>query len=214
MCGRFGFCLPSKKALAAFGLEEAVEWPLRHNISPTMEIAVALRDEQGRRVGRMLRWGLIPSWAKDRSWAQKCINARAETVAEKPAFRDAYKKRRCLILADCFYEWRLEQEGRKTPHAIFMADKTPFAMAGLWERWLDPLDPDAIPLETCVILTTQANALVAAIHPRMPVIVKAEEYALWLDPSRPAQTVLAPYPAETMRAIAADPRAGDPLESE
>lgn len=214
MCGRFGFCLPSKKALAAFGLEEAVEWPLRSDIAPTMDVAVALLDEQGRRVGRLLRWGLIPYWAKDKSWAQKCINARAETVAEKPAFRDAYKKRRCLVLAEFFYEWRLEPDGRKTPHALYRADKRPFAMAGLWERWLNPLDPDATPLETCAILTTQANALVASIHQRMPVIVRPEEYAVWLDPGRSDPASLTPFPAEEMSAHPADPRAGNPMESE
>ncbi len=150
----------------------------------------------------MLRWGLIPSWAGEISNAYKTINARAETVEKTPAFREAFRRRRCLVVATGFYEWK-KSNGQKQPHAIMMADGSPFAFAGLWEL---RHAPDEQPLESCTIITTDANELVAPIHDRMPVILPEDAYHVWLDPSERRVEVLKPllmpYPSESMTAYA------------
>jgi putative SOS response-associated peptidase YedK len=153
----------------------------------------------------LLRWGLIPSWAKEKKIAASLINARSDTVATKPAFRAAFKRRRCLILSDGFYEWRKSastQEAPKQPFHIRMSDGSPFGFAGLWEHW----SGENPPIESCTIITTDANDVVRPLHDRMPVILEARDYARWLDPATAdpgvLQEMLRPYPADQMTAVA------------
>ncbi|AGW12384.1 SOS response-associated peptidase [Megalodesulfovibrio gigas] len=198
MCGRFGFVIPKAQAVEYFQLVDA-DYEPRRNLAPTMDIPGIVQTDAGR-VLRRFHWGLVPFWAKDRKMAAKMINARSETVAGKPAFRAAFKKRRCLIPATCFYEWQKLDARRKQPFALMMADGAPFAMAGLWEVWDDP--DSGTPLHSATILTTEANALVAPIHDRMPVILPPDSWAQWLDPAADAAALaplLAPFPAEGMR---------------
>jgi putative SOS response-associated peptidase YedK len=166
-------------------------------------VAVVRELEDGERRLDLLRWGLIPSWAKDPAVGARTINARAETVAEKPSFRAAFRRRRCLVLADGYYEWRKEGS-KKQPYYIRMRDEAPFAFAGLWEYW-SPGD-DAETLETCTLITTEANELTRAIHDRMPVILPPDAYEVWLDPElddRPRLlSLLRPYESQ---ALIADP---------
>jgi putative SOS response-associated peptidase YedK len=178
MCGRFAFYSPSEATAALFGVSSSTEVVPRYNIAPTQFIAAVRNDEQDAPELAMLRWGLVPFWAKDPSIGNKMINARAETVAEKPSFRNAYKKQRCLILADGFYEWRKEGEG-KTPYFISLADGSPFAFAGLWENWNSKESDES--LETTAIITTAASDFMADLHQRMPVVVLPERAARWLD---------------------------------
>lgn len=186
MCGRYSITTPVDGLLQHFLFEEMPNLAARYNVAPTQEVPVVRLESDGRRHLRLLRWGLIPSWAKDRKIAYKTINARAETVAEKPSFRSAYRKRRCLILADGFYEWRKEGEG-KQPYRIVMADRGPFAMAGLWEFWRDPADQS--PVESCTIIVTEANAYLSRLHHRMPVILAPDDHARWLDPGADGATL-------------------------
>ncbi len=152
----------------------------------------------------MLRWGLVPHWARDAAIGNRMINARAETVAEKPAFRAAFRQRRCLIAADGIYEWRKAPDGAKQPYFIRRADDAPFAFAGLWERWRTPGDGThgGEPLETCAIITTEANQTLAPIHHRMPVILAADDHDAWLDPEPPSAAALTallrPAPADAV----------------
>lgn len=214
MCGRYTLTVDPADLQDAFQLETAPPPALtpRYNIAPTQPVAIIPNTEP--RHIELFQWGLIPSWAKDPKIGNSLINARAETVAEKPAFRAAFKRRRCLILADGFYEWQREGEGRgarKTPMFIQMKDGRPFAFAGLWETWKAP---DAEPLHTCTILTTTPNALMAPIHNRMPVILPAAAYAAWLTPGElPAVEALAllqPFDAEQMTARAVSTRVNNP----
>jgi putative SOS response-associated peptidase YedK len=178
MCGRFRLTRASKLA-ERFGIEPEDDWVPRYNIAPTQNVEVIRQHpEEPKRFGSRMRWGLIPSWAKDASVGYKMINARAETVATKPSFCEALKKRRCLIPADGFYEWK--KEGKtKTPFCFIMADKSLFAFAGIWETWKNPVGQL---IETCSIITTTPNALCADVHDRMPVILPDPWYDLWLDP--------------------------------
>jgi putative SOS response-associated peptidase YedK len=158
------------------------------NISPTQKVAaVRATPDAGRNELVLLKWGLIPSWSKDPKIATSCINCRAETIAEKPAFRSAFKKRRCLILGDGYYEWT-GKPGKKQPWHFHLYGDRPFAFAGLWELWKQPDTGE--PLETCVIVTTAANEVAAKYHDRMPVIVDAGDYARWLDPASSADALL------------------------
>jgi putative SOS response-associated peptidase YedK len=180
---------------------EDVAWAARWNIAPTEEVATVRQDaKRPRRVFGLMRWGLIPFWAKDPSIGARTINAVSETAAEKPAFKDSLRRRRCLIPADGFYEWRRVSASKKQAYNIGMADDGLFAFAGLWDRWKNP---EGNTVETCTILTTGANALVADIHDRMPVILRPEDYDLWLDPgvTDPARVaeLLKPYDAREMR---------------
>lgn len=206
MCGRFGFTLPTKQAMHLFGLTESVEVAPRKNIAPMTYVFAVLakprapEDKTVIRVGRLLKWGLVPHWAKDPAMGNRMINARSETAADKPAFRSAFRKRRCLIPADVFYEWEKTEAG-KEPHALGLASGEPMALAGLWEHWRSPADPEGHDLFTATILTTAANELVARIHDRMPVILPAQAYDAWLDPATPAEALhglLKPYPARAM----------------
>ncbi|MEW6337912.1 MAG: SOS response-associated peptidase [Acidobacteriota bacterium] len=198
MCGRFTMVTPGQIIAEAFGLGDVPELAPRYNIAPSQQVAV-VRDaaRAGRELG-LLRWGLIPPWAKDRSFGVRMINARAETVMEKPAFRAAFRARRCLIVADGFYEWQ-KLGDRKRPHHIRMADGRPFGFAGLWESWTGA---DGQTVESCAIVTTTPNEVLAPIHDRMPAIVEPESYAAWLDPTQRDAAVLAgilrPYAAGAM----------------
>ena len=177
MCGRFAFYSPSEATTALFGVDMDVAIEPRYNIAPTQFIA-AIRDaDTDTRELVMLRWGLVPFWAKDPSIGNRMINARAETVAEKPSYRNAYKKRRCLILANGFYEWRKEGSV-KTPYFITTEDDSPFAFAGLWERW-DSKETDES-LQTTTIITADANEFMESLHHRMPIILQSKSADRWL----------------------------------
>jgi putative SOS response-associated peptidase YedK len=184
---------------AQFQLSEEPDLEPRYNIAPTQMVAVVRLDAKtARRQLRLMKWGLIPFWAKDPSIGSRLINARAEDAAEKPAFKAAFRYRRCLVPADGFYEWK-KVERKRQPYFIGSADKKPFAFAGLWERWKGP-QGDTI--ESCTILTTDSNDLVQPIHDRMPLILKVEDHDLWLDPAvqkpEDLQHLLKPYPSEQM----------------
>jgi putative SOS response-associated peptidase YedK len=177
MCGRFAFYSPSEATAALFGVESAPDVQARYNIAPTQFIAAIRNDEESQPELAMFRWGLVPSWAKDPSIGNRMINARAETVAEKPSFRTAYRKRRCLILADGFYEWHTEA-GVKIPWFISLASGEPFAFAGLWEHWQSKETDES--LQTTTIVTTSANDFLSQLHHRMPVVLEAETATRWL----------------------------------
>ena len=203
MCGRFTLRTPAAAVAERFALLEIPPFSPRFNIAPTQPVPVVRLRPEGpdpRRHLAFLRWGLVPGWAKDPAIGNRMINARAETAAEKPAFRAAWRRRRCLIAADGFYEWRKEG-ARKQPYFIHQVDDGPFGFAGLWESWEGP-DHGAI--ETCTILTTDANALIRPIHDRMPVILPPEAYARWLDidVDRPDElrALMVPYASEAMAA--------------
>jgi putative SOS response-associated peptidase YedK len=201
MCGRFTLILDPVALREDLDLGNIPEgMPPRYNVAPSQPVAV-VRDGQARSV-ELYRWGLIPSWAKDPSIGNRLINARAETLQEKPSFRTAFTRRRCLILADGFFEWRRStgKTVRSQPFYFRLADGKPFAFAGLWDLWTPP---DGSELPTCTIITTQANARVGEVHDRMPVILDAAAMWDWLDPqARPAELtgLLQPYPAEKMSA--------------
>jgi putative SOS response-associated peptidase YedK len=177
VCGRFAFYSPSEAAAALFGVSSSLDIEPRYNIAPTQNIAAIRLDEQGARELVMLRWGLVPFWAKDPSIGNRMINARAETVAEKPSYRNAYKHRRCIVLADGFYEWQKQGDG-KTPFFISLAREEPFALAGLWENWTDKETGES--LQTTTLITTDANDFMAPLHHRMPVILEAQSATDWL----------------------------------
>jgi putative SOS response-associated peptidase YedK len=179
MCGRFAFYSPHEAVVRLFGVAGAPPVEPRWNIAPTRHVATVRADADGRRELSMLHWGLVPSWAKERSIGQRMNNARGETLGEKPSFRNAWRRRRCLVLADGWYEW--QRAGTvKQPHYFHFEDREPFGMAGLWETWRDPAGGDL--LESCCIVTTEARGVAAPVHDRMPVIVPRDRYAEWLDP--------------------------------
>jgi putative SOS response-associated peptidase YedK len=197
MCGRFAQRTPSKTLAREFQVDEMPDIEPRYNIAPTQDILSIRQSDEGRETA-MLKWGLVPSWAKDVSIGAKLINARSETVTEKPSFREAFKKRRCIIPADGFYEWQ-RTGGKKQPFFFQMRDEHPFGFAGLWEKWKAV---DGQVLETCTILTTEANEVLRPVHDRMPVILHPEDYDLWLD-DEPRKLglmieLLHPYPSSEM----------------
>ena len=178
MCGRFAFYSPAEATAALFGATGTVDLKPRYNIAPTQQIAaVRNSDEDAGRELTAFRWGLVPFWAKDPSIGSRMINARAETVAEKPSFRAAYRRRRCLVLADGFYEWHTEG-GVKIPYFITQSSDEPFAFAGLWENWQSKDGEES--LQTATIITAQANKFLSALHHRMPIILDPERADLWL----------------------------------
>lgn len=201
MCGRFTLTLDPGDLQQAFpDIQFPGDWTPRFNIAPTQPVAV-IANQAAHRVD-FFTWGLIPSWAKDPEIGSRLINARAETLAEKPSFRSAYRRRRCLILADGFYEWQeIPGAKGKQPMFIHLKDRSPFAFAGLWELWHAP---DASTIYSCTIITTQPNELMQPIHNRMPVILPPAAYAAWLDPAErqpdSLSPLLAPYPAGAMAA--------------
>jgi len=201
MCGRYRLTAKERHLRDHFGLDEDPAWTPRWNIAPTQLVPIVRQKSvSSTRSFDLVRWGLIPSWAKDPSIATKTINAMSETAADKPAFRDALRLRRCLIPADSFYEWQPIGSKHKQPFSIGMADDSVFAFAGLWESWVDP---NGKVVESCTILTTRPNALVADVHRRMPAILKREDYQTWLDPDikNPslASRCLEPFDAALMK---------------
>ncbi len=176
MCGRFAFYSPAEATAALFGASAHAEVEPRYNIAPTQYVAAIRNDEEDERELAMLRWGLVPFWAKDPSIGNRMINARAETVAEKPSFRNAYRKRRCLILADGFYEWHTEG-GVKVPYFISLADGEPFAFAGLWEHWKSKESDET--LDSTTMVTPAANECLARPHNRMPVGLRSYSADRW-----------------------------------
>ncbi|MDQ5826786.1 MAG: SOS response-associated peptidase [Chloroflexota bacterium] len=212
MCGRYTLRTPVDTLAERFEIDDTPSSiAASYNVAPTQGVATVL-VEGGKRKLEMLHWGLIPSWADDPSIGNKMINARAETVAEKPSFRKAFRNHRCLVLADGFYEWQKTANG-KQPYYIRMEDDSPFAFAGLWERWKNGSE-----VRSATIITTDANDIVAPIHNRMPVILHPEDYGLWLDPDfdekEPLTTLLKPYPAEAMEAYPVSRRVNSPSNNE
>jgi putative SOS response-associated peptidase YedK len=223
MCGRFALLAPAGVISAQFNVAVPVEVAPRYNIAPTQPVAVVrtvregLSDDPRPSAGdgdsgrefTFLTWGLIPSWSKDVSIGSKLINARSETAHEKPSFRGAFKYRRCLIPASGFFEWQKLGSG-KQPMYITSSDEELLALAGLWERWSSP---DGSVIESCTILTTEANELMEPIHNRMPVIVEPEDYSTWLIPGdRPdnSRHLLRPFPAERLQAYPVSKAVNDP----
>ena len=201
VCGRYTQTATPDVIAEHFHLDAPPLFKPRYNIAPSQHVAtIRLNTETAKRECAELRWGLIPSWAKDPKIGNRCINAKAETVAEKPSFRSAFKKRRCLVMADGFYEWQV-QSMRKQPMWIGFRDRRPFAFAGLWAHWQPPAGE---PMESCTILTTEPNDLMATIHTRMPVILAPSSYEQWLDPAfqqvDALNALLRPFPAEHMTA--------------
>jgi putative SOS response-associated peptidase YedK len=212
MCGRFARKSTQQVLADWFGVElEDMPWfAPSYNVAPqSFQPVVRLSRDTGQREFALLRWGLVPFWAKEAKIGYSTINARAEEAASKPAFREALKKRRCLVSADAFYEWQRLDPKSKRPFAIGMKSGEPYAFAGLWESWR-PKGGD--PLETFTILTTDPNAVMEPIHNRMPVILETKDYDRWLDagdPVRPPVDLLRPYPAEQMLAWPVGDRVGD-----
>lgn len=200
MCGRFALKAPPAELMHHFGLDEVPEMAPRYNIAPTQTILVIRQPWQqpeARREAASVKWGLVPSWAKDASMGARLTNARGETVAEKPSFRSAFRRMRCLIPADGFYEWEATPSG-KQPWFIRLKRQGLLAFAGLWERWQAP---DGTPLETATIITTDANELVRPVHNRMPVILQPADYAAWLGAQTKAEdlkALLKPLPEDLM----------------
>ena len=203
MCGRYELHSNPAAIALAFGLAHPPDVQPRYNIAPTNEVPIVRVGNDGHRELVRMRWGLVPRWAKDPSIGARMINARGETLAEKQSFRTGYRRHRCLLPADGFYEWRAAArsaaEGeppRRQPQHIGMADGSVFGLAGIYERWRSE---DGEVLDSCAIVTTGANALLMPIHDRMPVIVPREHYARWLDPANAeVADLIAPYPADAM----------------
>jgi putative SOS response-associated peptidase YedK len=201
MCGRFALYSDPVKLAKHFDAEALYEMPHRYNVAPTQNIPI-VREEKGKRRFALARWGLIPHWAKDMDIGYHTINARAETVAEKPAFRNAFRYRRCLIPASGFYEWEVVPGSKvKRPWFIVLRDREPMAFAGLWEKWRSPEGDD---VESCSIIVTDANELMRPIHDRMPVILAPADWDAWLEMEAKdaggLQGLLKPYSAEDMTA--------------
>jgi putative SOS response-associated peptidase YedK len=218
MCGRFVQKTPLGEIQVLFETEGAApNMPPRYNAAPTDNLAVVRFNPQTRaRALDLLRWGLVPLWAKDLSFGPKCINARRETVATNKIFRDAFVRRRCLIPADAFYEWQKreapnDKKAKPQPYAIAPADGGVFAFAGLWERWKNPADGSIV--RSFTIVTGQANELCAPVHERMPVILPKEAWPIWLGeadaPPEGLLALLVPYPAELMRVYPIGPAVGN-----
>ncbi|MEX2114728.1 MAG: SOS response-associated peptidase [Pirellulales bacterium] len=209
MCGRFTLRTPLARVAELFDAVAIGDWakrqPPRYNIAPSQIVAAVRSNTAGD--GRELvplAWGLVPSWSDDAAIGNKMINARAETLATKPAFRDAFRKRRCLVIADGFYEWQ-KRGGAKQPYFIHMREDQPFAFAGLWAR----SERFETPIETCTIVTTEANALLRSMHDRMPVILDREACERWLDANVEDTAALEPL----LRPHAADPMAAYPVST-
>jgi putative SOS response-associated peptidase YedK len=216
MCGRYSLQTEARLLAEHFQLPKIPSLTPRFNIAPSQPVAIVrvppapnMQQAEGREL-TLARWGLIPGWAKDPASGTQPINAKAETAAEKPMFRDALRRRRCLIPADGFYEWRREDMG-KQPVYICMKDREPFAFAGLWEHWENQ---DGQAIESCTILTTEPNDLLKPIHNRMPVILDPKDYDLWLDPdvrdAGKVRRLLGPYPPADMTACPVSLRVNNP----
>jgi putative SOS response-associated peptidase YedK len=194
MCGRFSLGVDTDRLVAEFGLATiAGEHRPRFNIAPSQDVLAVVRGPDGLRAG-LLRWGLIPHWSKDSSMGARTINARSETVDRRPAFEDSFRRRRCWVLADGFYEWRKEPDGSRTPFHFHLPDGRPFAFAGLWDRWRGL---DGAEILSCTLLTTEPNEAVRPIHDRMPVVLPPDARGRWLDPDidpDELRSLLRPFP--------------------
>ncbi len=209
MCGRFTLRQSASEVRKHFDLDAVPAFEPRFNIAPTQPV-LALRRMAETKEAVLLRWGLVPSWASDLSIGNRLINARAESITEKPSFRAAFQRRRCLIVADGFYEWQTVG-GKKQPVHFRFRDGRLFTLAGLWEKWNGPGGPA---VESCTILTTSANELVRPLHERMPVVLGPEHRDEWLDPhfgdTTALQSWLKPWPAEEMTSVPANMRVNNP----
>lgn len=209
MCARYSLSRPDGSLVEMFGVAEVPEIAPRWNVAPTQDAPVVVEGPRGVRRVEMRRWGLVPPWAKDPSFGARTINARAETAAEKPAFRAAMRSRRCLVPVDGFYEWTGEA-GARQPWHVRMRSRGTFALAGLYEHWAKGEDVR----ETFTILTTDANDVLRPLHDRMPVVVAPADFATWLDPDlRDAERLrplLRPYPPEEMEAVRVSRWVNDP----
>ena len=186
----------------------------RYNICPTQPVTCVRQSQTGDTEAVSLRWGLVPFWAKELKIGARMINARSETVASKPAFRAAFKKRRCLVLADGFYEWK--KEGKlKQPFYISRSDDQPFCLAGLWESWTDKSSESSEPIETCTILTTEANEIMQPLHDRMPVILEPNQFDFWLDKefsdAAKLEEILIPLASDDLQTFPVDKMVGKPV---
>jgi putative SOS response-associated peptidase YedK len=202
MCGRFTLSIEESRLKQKLGLEELPEeWTPRFNIAPSQQVLVVA--DPTLRKAEFMRWGLIPPWAKDISIGNQLINARSETLNEKPSFRQAFARRRCLILADGFYEWQKipGKKGLSIPYYFQLVEHEPFGLAGLWEQWRSPEGEE---IKSCTIITCAANAVVSPIHERMPVLFKPDQFSAWLQQKTLAelQPLLTSYPAENMVSFA------------
>lgn len=216
MCGRFALYATPEDLAEHFGLAEPpAQLAPRYNIAPTQPVGIIRFDPQRqRREWALVLWGLIPSWSKEPAMAARMINARAETVAEKPSFRTAFRRRRCIIPASGFYEW-MKRNGGKQPYYITSHDGTPLGFAGLWERWIGPEGEE---IESCTILTTDANEEVARLHTRMPVILAPEDYATWLGDGQEAapayltqlKHLFRPFPVGRLKLYPVSPYVNNP----
>ena len=205
MCGRFSLSTAPDWVAEHFGLEEVPDLKPRYNIAPTQDVAVVRQRPAGGKHLGLLRWGLLPASMPDAPGGAPLINARSETVADKPSFRQAFLQRRCLVPADGFFEWK-RVNGRKQPIYFTLRDHEPFAFAGLWERWVAS---DGHPVESCTILTTEPNALVLPVHDRMPLILEPAGYDAWLahdsDPERDLVPLFRPYSGGQMESYPVSP---------
>ena len=202
MCGRYTLSTPGDLVADLFGLTAPPELEPRFNIAPSQQVAIVRIPRAGaERELAMVRWGLVPHWAKDPAIGNRMINARAESLAEKPAFRGSLRRQRCLVVADGFYEWQAVEGKRKQPWHLRLAGGGPFGIAGLWARWADPAAGD---LDSCTIITTTPNAVAEKVHDRMPAILDPVDFALWLDPevgeAERVLPLLGPLPAERLEA--------------
>ena len=213
MCGRFTLHPEPARIREQFQVDRMLDLAPRFNIAPSQDVAAVRTAPDGCRELVLLHWGLVPRWADQAKTGYSTINARAETVASKPAYREAYRRRRCLIPADGFYEWAAVPGG-KQPHYFSLRDGSPFAFAGLWERW----EKAGEALESCAIIVTEANALVRPIHDRMPVILAPADYALWLDPdmrdAAKLEPLLRPLDARKMSERAVSRRVNSPANDD
>ena len=200
MCGRYAFFSPAEAVKRTFALDLLPALAPRYNIAPTQSVPAVRVAEEGRRTLVMLHWGLVPHWAKERAIGNRMINARCETLAEKPAYRDAFRRRRCLVLADGWYEWQAAPGG-KLPWFVRLRDPRPIAFAGLWERWKDPAGEL---LESCTIVTTDASESIKKIHDRMPVVLPEQSWDRWMDPAYSdtdaLSKTLGPYDPKALKA--------------
>jgi len=205
MCGRYKLATPAEVLRDVFGFVERPNLPARYNVAPTQDAPVVRQRRQpaGERTVQNLRWGLVPSWAKDTKIGASLMNARAESLALRPAFAKALRQRRCAVLADGFYDWSGEGADRQ-PYLVTRRDNAPFAFAGLWDRWIEPRDAAATSIDSFTIVTTAANDLLRPLHPRMPVILAGADLDAWLDPaSEPARVnaALAGVPVTDLRYV-------------
>lgn len=215
MCGRYSLTAPLEEIIEFFNLVngDELDYEISYNIAPSHNVLSIVSDGNGNR-GGYLRWGLVPSWADNPSIGYKMINARAETIDQKASFKTLLKRRRCLIVADGFYEWKKDQKGNKQPFRMVRKNNGLFAFAGLWDRW----EKEGTILHTCTIITTQPNEIMKDIHDRMPVILQEEAQKVWLDRSiqdtQHLKQLLTPYPPEDMIAYEVSPIVNSPKNNQ